>query len=165
MWKILECRPIQLRRRSAMPDEARCSTRQAVRCAMVLRRRLLLTRGNPIISNDKAFKEIIRQGCHMIPPLVDTLTGQQLADINLGFRRFSNSTEHLPTWLKETKSRSNLVTGYEPISWLCHGVCVHETARQKVHPLAKLNAPPDCSTSDISCALEMPCNLFSVQRD
>jgi hypothetical protein len=66
---------------------------------MVLRRRLLLTRatGNPILSNDKGFKEIIRQGCHMIPPLVDTLTGQQLADINLGFRRFSNSTENLPT--------------------------------------------------------------------
>ena len=114
MWEILECRPIQPRRRSAMPDEARCSTRQAVRCAMVLRRRLILTRatGNPILSNDKAFKEIIRQWRHMIPPLVDTLTGQQLADINLGFRRFSNSTENLPTWLKETKSSSNLVTGY-----------------------------------------------------
>jgi mono/diheme cytochrome c family protein len=37
--------------------------------------------GNPILSNDKAFKEIIRQGRHMMPPLQDTLTGQQLADI------------------------------------------------------------------------------------
>jgi hypothetical protein len=67
---------------------------------------------NPILSNDKAFKEIIRQGRHMIPPLVDRLTGQQLADIKLGFGRFSNSTENLPTWLKETISSSNLVTGY-----------------------------------------------------
>ena len=37
--------------------------------------------GNPILSNDTAFKEIIRQGRHMMPPLQDTLTGQQLADI------------------------------------------------------------------------------------
>ena len=84
MREIPECRLIQLRRRSAMPDEARCSTSQAVRCAMVLRRRLLLDRatGNPILSNDIAFKEIIRQGRHMMPPLQDTLTGQQLADIH-----------------------------------------------------------------------------------
>jgi mono/diheme cytochrome c family protein len=38
--------------------------------------------GNPILSNDKAFKEIIRQGRHIMPPLLDTLTGQQLADIH-----------------------------------------------------------------------------------
>jgi cytochrome c551 len=38
--------------------------------------------GNPILSNDKAFKEVIRQGRHMMPPLLDTLTGQQLADIH-----------------------------------------------------------------------------------
>ena len=38
--------------------------------------------GNPILSNDKAFKEIIRQGRHMMPPLQDTLTGQQLTDIH-----------------------------------------------------------------------------------
>jgi mono/diheme cytochrome c family protein len=38
--------------------------------------------GNPILSNDKAFKEIIRQGRHMMPPLQDMLTGQQLADIH-----------------------------------------------------------------------------------
>lgn len=30
--------------------------------------------GNPILSNDKAFKEIIWQGRHMMPPLLDTLT-------------------------------------------------------------------------------------------
>ena len=38
--------------------------------------------GNPILSNDKAFKEIIRQGRHMMPPLQDMLTGQQLANIH-----------------------------------------------------------------------------------
>ena len=38
--------------------------------------------GNPMLSNDKAFKEIIRQGRHIMPPLLDTLTGQQLADIH-----------------------------------------------------------------------------------
>jgi mono/diheme cytochrome c family protein len=38
--------------------------------------------GNPILSNNKAFKEIIRQGRHMMPPLLDTLTAQQLADIH-----------------------------------------------------------------------------------
>jgi mono/diheme cytochrome c family protein len=37
--------------------------------------------GNPIFSNDKAFKEIIRQGRHMMLPLLDTLMDQQLADI------------------------------------------------------------------------------------
>jgi mono/diheme cytochrome c family protein len=38
--------------------------------------------GNPILSNDKAFKESIRQGRHMMPPLQGMLTGQQLADIH-----------------------------------------------------------------------------------
>lgn len=38
--------------------------------------------GNPILSNDKGFKEIVRHGRHMMPPLQDTLTTQQLADIH-----------------------------------------------------------------------------------
>jgi mono/diheme cytochrome c family protein len=37
--------------------------------------------GNPILSNDKDFWEIVQRGRHIMPPLKDTLTDQQLADI------------------------------------------------------------------------------------
>jgi hypothetical protein len=80
---------------------------------MLLRRRVRLARatGNPILSTDKAFKEIIRHGRHMIPPIVDTLTGQHWPIFKIGCRRFNNANEELPTWLKETKSSHNLVIG------------------------------------------------------
>ena len=37
--------------------------------------------GNPVLSNDKAFWKIVREGKHVMPPLKDALTEQQLADI------------------------------------------------------------------------------------
>ncbi len=37
--------------------------------------------GNPILSNDKAFWSTVLEGRHMMPPLKDALTEQQIADI------------------------------------------------------------------------------------
>ncbi|ALA60327.1 c-type cytochrome [Nitrospira moscoviensis] len=37
--------------------------------------------GNPVLSNDKAFDRILSEGRHMMPPLKDTVTSKQLADI------------------------------------------------------------------------------------
>ena len=37
--------------------------------------------GNPVLSNEQAFEKVLTEGRHMMPPLKDTLTGQQLADI------------------------------------------------------------------------------------
>jgi mono/diheme cytochrome c family protein len=37
--------------------------------------------GNPILSNDKLFWDRILTGRHMMPPLGDALTPQQIADV------------------------------------------------------------------------------------
>lgn len=37
--------------------------------------------GNPILSNDKVFWDRVLKGRHMMPPLGDALTPQQIADI------------------------------------------------------------------------------------
>lgn len=37
--------------------------------------------GNPILSNDKVFWNRVLKGGHMMPPLADALTAQQIADI------------------------------------------------------------------------------------
>jgi mono/diheme cytochrome c family protein len=37
--------------------------------------------GNPVVANEQAFEKIIAEGRHMMPPLKDALTAQQLADI------------------------------------------------------------------------------------
>ena len=37
--------------------------------------------GNPVLSNDQAFGKILSEGRHMMPPLKDAVTAQQLADI------------------------------------------------------------------------------------
>jgi mono/diheme cytochrome c family protein len=37
--------------------------------------------GNPILSNEKAFWKIVREGRHVMPPLKDAVTEQQMADI------------------------------------------------------------------------------------
>jgi len=36
---------------------------------------------NPVLSNDKAFEKVLTEGRHMMPPLKDAVTAQQLADI------------------------------------------------------------------------------------
>jgi mono/diheme cytochrome c family protein len=38
--------------------------------------------GNPVLSNEEAFAKILSEGRHMMPPLTDALTEQQLADIH-----------------------------------------------------------------------------------
>ena len=37
--------------------------------------------GNPVVSNDQAFKKIMKEGRHMMPPLTDAVTEQQIAVI------------------------------------------------------------------------------------
>lgn len=37
--------------------------------------------GNPVVSDDQAFGKILSEGRHMMPPLKDAVTAQQLADI------------------------------------------------------------------------------------
>jgi hypothetical protein len=37
--------------------------------------------GNPILSNDKLFWDRVLKGRHMMPPLGDVLSAQQIADI------------------------------------------------------------------------------------
>jgi mono/diheme cytochrome c family protein len=37
--------------------------------------------GNPILSNEKAFWKIVREGRHVMPPMKGTLSEQQMADI------------------------------------------------------------------------------------
>ena len=37
--------------------------------------------GNPILSNEKAFWKIVREGRHVMPALKDAVTEQQMADI------------------------------------------------------------------------------------
>jgi mono/diheme cytochrome c family protein len=37
--------------------------------------------GNPVLSNDQAFKKIMKEGRHMMPPLTDAITEQQMAGI------------------------------------------------------------------------------------
>jgi mono/diheme cytochrome c family protein len=39
--------------------------------------------GNPVLSNDQAFDRILSEGRHMMPPLKDTVTAKQLADIRV----------------------------------------------------------------------------------
>jgi mono/diheme cytochrome c family protein len=38
--------------------------------------------GNPVLMNQPAFEKVLSEGRHMMPPLKDTLTPQQLADIH-----------------------------------------------------------------------------------
>lgn len=42
--------------------------------------------GNPVLTNEQAFEKIISEGRHMMPPLKDTMTAQQLADIRAWLR-------------------------------------------------------------------------------
>lgn len=37
--------------------------------------------GNPVLSNDQAFTKIMSEGRHMMPPLTDAVTEQQMAGI------------------------------------------------------------------------------------
>jgi cytochrome c551 len=37
--------------------------------------------GNPVLSNDQAFWKIVHEGRHVMPPLKDAVTEQQMADI------------------------------------------------------------------------------------
>jgi mono/diheme cytochrome c family protein len=37
--------------------------------------------GNPVLSNEQAFWKILSEGRHVMPPLKDALTEQQMADI------------------------------------------------------------------------------------
>ena len=37
--------------------------------------------GNPVLLNDQAFKKIMKEGRHMMPPLTDVVTEQQIAGI------------------------------------------------------------------------------------
>jgi mono/diheme cytochrome c family protein len=37
--------------------------------------------GNPVLANDKAFWKVVHEGRHVMPPLNDVLSDQQLADI------------------------------------------------------------------------------------
>ncbi|HSC55818.1 MAG TPA: cytochrome c [Nitrospira sp.] len=37
--------------------------------------------GNPVLSNDQAFWKVVYEGRHMMPPLKDAVTEQQMADI------------------------------------------------------------------------------------
>jgi len=37
--------------------------------------------GNPVLSNDQAFWKTVYEGRHMMPPLQDVVTDQQMADI------------------------------------------------------------------------------------
>ena len=37
--------------------------------------------GNPIVTNEPAFRKILHEGRHVMPPLQDTLSEQQMADI------------------------------------------------------------------------------------
>jgi mono/diheme cytochrome c family protein len=37
--------------------------------------------GNPVLSNEQAFWKIVLEGRHVMPPLKDALTEQQIADI------------------------------------------------------------------------------------
>jgi len=37
--------------------------------------------GNPVLSNDQAFWKIVYEGRHVMPPLKDVVTEQQMADI------------------------------------------------------------------------------------
>lgn len=37
--------------------------------------------GNPVLSNDPAFQKVLSEGRHMMPPLKDAVTGEQLNDI------------------------------------------------------------------------------------
>lgn len=42
--------------------------------------------GNPVVSNDKAFHKILSEGRHMMPPLKDTVTEEQLGEIRAWLR-------------------------------------------------------------------------------
>ncbi len=42
--------------------------------------------GNPVLSDDRAFQKILTEGRHMMPPLKDTLTAEQLAAIRAWLR-------------------------------------------------------------------------------
>jgi cytochrome c551 len=37
--------------------------------------------GNPVLSNDQAFWKVVYEGRHVMPPLKDAVTAQQMADI------------------------------------------------------------------------------------
>lgn len=37
--------------------------------------------GNPVLSNEQAFWKTVYEGRHVMPPLKDALTGQQMADV------------------------------------------------------------------------------------
>lgn len=37
--------------------------------------------GNPVLSNEQAFWKIVYEGRHVMPPLKDAITEQQMADI------------------------------------------------------------------------------------
>jgi mono/diheme cytochrome c family protein len=37
--------------------------------------------GNPVLSNDQAFKKVLKEGRHMMPPLTDVVTEEQIAGI------------------------------------------------------------------------------------
>ena len=37
---------------------------------------------NPVLANERAFEKVVSEGRHMMPPLKDALTPQQLADIH-----------------------------------------------------------------------------------
>jgi mono/diheme cytochrome c family protein len=37
--------------------------------------------GNPVLSNDQAFWKVVHEGRHVMPPLKDAVTEQQMADI------------------------------------------------------------------------------------
>ena len=37
--------------------------------------------GNPVLSNDQAFWKIVHEGRHVMPPLKDAISDQQMADI------------------------------------------------------------------------------------
>lgn len=42
--------------------------------------------GNPVVSNDTVFHKILSEGRHMMPPLKDTVTEEQLGEIRTWLR-------------------------------------------------------------------------------
>jgi len=70
--------PIGDRRRGEELYKASCAVCHGPRAIGGVGPRLV---GNPVLSNDKAFWKIVHEGRHVMPPLKDAVTEQQMADI------------------------------------------------------------------------------------
>jgi cytochrome c551 len=70
--------PIGDKRRGEELYKASCAVCHGPRAIGGVGPRLM---GNPVLSNDKAFWKIVHEGRHVMPPLKDAVTEQQMADI------------------------------------------------------------------------------------